>query len=187
MNYTALSDKITPLQLEHATRCISDAQSIAIVTHQNPDGDAMGSSLAMRHFLQALGKTNVTNIVPTSFPDFLAWLPGTGSVIQYEQQPEAAAAALRDADLVICTDLAEPGRVAALSTVLAERFNAYESGTAASSLLIIDHHLSSVCAAHPEQIAYPDSASASELVFRLAWQLVGLHHGFVRVDRKSVV
>jgi len=184
MNNTALSDKITPLQLEHAARCISRAKTIAIITHQNPDGDAMGSSLAMRYFLQSLGKTEITNIVPTSFPDFLAWLPGVESIIQYEQQPEAAAAALRDADLVICTDLAEAGRVAALSPILSERFDAYAQSSAPdttecpdskSSLLIIDHHLSSVCSSHPEQIAYPDCASASELVFRLAWQLQKLN------------
>ncbi|MBP5658575.1 MAG: DHH family phosphoesterase [Paludibacteraceae bacterium] len=185
MNYTPISDKITPLQLEFAARCISDAQSIAIITHQNPDGDALGSSLAMRHFLLSLGKQNVTNIVPTSFPDFLAWLPGLDSVIQYEQNPDAAAAALRDADLVICTDLAEPTRVAALSPILTERFNNYaesrnsrESGNSgASGLLIIDHHLSRVCTEHPEQIAYPDSASASELVFRLAYQLTESQNG----------
>ena len=184
MNYTTISDKISPLQLEHAARCIYDAQSITIITHQNPDGDAMGSSLAMRFFLQALGKKQVTNIVPTSFPDFLAWLPGVDSMIQYEQNPDAAIQALREADLVICTDLAESGRVAALSDVLAERFSAYAHSSECSegsensecsqksSLLIIDHHLSAVCSEHPEQIAYPDSASASELVFRLAWQFV---------------
>ena len=185
MNYTPISDKITPLQLEFAARCISDAQSIAIITHQNPDGDALGSSLAMRHFLLSLGKQNVTNIVPTSFPDFLAWLPGLDSVIQYEQNPDAAAAALRDADLVICTDLAEPTRVAALSPILTERFNNYaesrnsreSSNSGASGLLIIDHHLSKVCTEHPEQIAYPDSASASELVFRLAYQLTESQNG----------
>ena len=184
MNYTTISDKISPLQLEHAARCIYDAQSIAIITHQNPDGDAMGSSLAMRFFLQALGKKQVTNIVPTSFPDFLAWLPGVDSMIQYEQTPDAAIQALREADLVICTDLAESGRVAALNDVLAERFSSYAHSSECSegsensecsqksSLLIIDHHLSAVCLEHPEQIAYPDSASASELVFRLAWQFV---------------
>lgn len=174
MKFTVLSDKITPLQLEHAAHCISDAQSIAIITHQNPDGDAMGSSLAMRFFLQSLGKTNITNIVPTSFPDFLAWLPGAESIVQYEQQPDAAAAALRNADLVICTDLGEPTRVAALNPILSERFNAYNECKA--KLLIIDHHLSSLCSDHPEQIAYPDAASASELVFRLAHQLSTINY-----------
>lgn len=172
MNYTTLSDKLSPLQVEHAIRCIEQAQSIAIVTHQNPDGDAMGSSLAMRHLLLSLGKDKVTNIVPTSFPDFLAWMPGADSIIQCEQQPEAAQAALRDADLVICTDLGEPTRVASLSAILTERFNAYKSaGCECNSLLVIDHHLSPIADSHPEQIAYPDCASASELVFRLAWQM----------------
>lgn len=186
MNFSALSDKLTPLQVEHAARCISRAESIAVITHQNPDGDALGSSLAMRYLLHSLGKKNITNIVPTSFPDFLAWMPGACSILQYEQQPDAAAASLREADLVICTDLAESGRVSALSPVLAERFDAYQSsGDAADSLLIIDHHLSSVCSAHPEQIAYPDCASASELVFRLAWQLVGQDRGFISVKSES--
>ena len=176
MNSMVLSDKISPLQLEHAQRCIFDAQTIAIITHQNPDGDAMGSSLAMRQLLLALGKQQVTNIVPTSFPDFLAWIPGVECAIQAEQQPDRAAEALRTADLVICTDLGEPTRVAALSPVLTERFNNYAASknsesSANSSLLIIDHHLSPVCTEHPEQIAYPDAASASELVFRLAYQL----------------
>lgn len=186
MNFSALSDKLTPLQLEHATRCITRADSIAVITHQNPDGDALGSSLAMRFFLLSLGKTNITNIVPTSFPDFLAWMPGADTIISYEQQSEAAENAIRNADLVICTDIAEAGRVAALSPVLTGRFEAYESSDeAADSLLIIDHHLSSVCTAHSEQIAYPDSASASELVFRLAWQFVLFNRGFTEVLPKS--
>ena len=171
MNFDSLSHKLSPLQVEYSIRCIANAHSIAIITHQNPDGDAMGSSLAMRHFLHALGKDNVTNIVPTSFPDFLSWLPGADKIIQYERQPEAAAAALRQADLVICTDLGEPTRVAALSPVLAQRFNDNYENNNKAALLIIDHHLSSIASEHPEQIAYPDSASASELVFRLAWQM----------------
>jgi len=170
VNFMVLSDKISSLQLDFASRCICDAQSIAIITHQNPDGDALGSSLGMRFFLLSLGKSNVANIVPTSFPDFLAWMPGVDSVITAEQQPELATQTLRDADLVICTDLAEATRVASMSSVLAERFERAQQEEHKYSLLIIDHHLSSVYTSCPHQIAYPDSASASELVFRLAYQ-----------------
>ena len=177
MNSMVLSDKISPLQTEYATHCIYDAETIAIVTHQNPDGDALGSSLAMRHWLLSLGKKHVTNIVPTSFPDFLAWLPGAESIVQAEQEHDRAVKALSEADLVICTDLGEANRVAALSGALAERFEAHfagkksEDGKRAKGLLIIDHHLSPICSEHAEQIAYPDSASASELVFRLAHKI----------------
>lgn len=171
MNNHVISALLSPQQVDYAMQCIHAAQSITIITHQNPDGDAMGSSLAMRHFLLSLGKVNVTNIVPTSFPDFLGWIPGVDQIIQAEQQYEQAQQALRNADLVICTDLAEPTRVASLSPVLTERFlSNYEGNTNSARLLIIDHHLSKVCTEHPEQIAFQNCASASELVFRLAYQ-----------------
>lgn len=170
MKSMILSDKISSLQMDFFAHCIKDAESIAIITHQNPDGDAMGSSLGMRYFLLSLGKTNVANIVPTLYADFLSWMPGAEHMIQAEQQPELAERTLREADLVICTDLAEATRVASMSGVLAERFERAQHEEHKYSLLIIDHHLSSVSASCPHQIAYPDSASASELVFRLAYQ-----------------
>ena len=154
-----LSDKLSGEQKDYFCQHVALSGDVVILTHQNPDGDAMGSSLAMRHFLHALGRKDVTNIVPTSFPDFLAWMPGTDSVILYDKQPELAERKVRDAALVICTDLAEAKRVAGLELALSAR---------TKPVLIIDHHLSAVCSEQPWQIAYPDSASASELVFRAA-------------------
>lgn len=198
MNLMAISDKISPVQLSYAMRCIYDAQAIAIITHQNPDGDALGSSLAMRHWLLGMGKQDVTNIVPTSYPDFLAWMPGAECIVQAEQEPERAAAALRDADLVICTDLGEANRVASMSPILAQRFEAFfqsrvvaddsSADAPRGSLLVIDHHLSSLCTDAPEQIAYPDCASACELVFRLAYQSARqTEHNFLTPDFATCV
>lgn len=152
-----LSDKLSSEQKDYFCQNVSRSGDVVLLTHQNPDGDALGSSLAMRHFLQAIGRTDITNIVPTSFPDFLAWMPGSEEMVIYEQQPEWAAQRVREAELVICTDLAEAKRVAGLEDALSSR---------TKPVLIIDHHLSAVCTEQPWQIAYPDSASASELVFR---------------------
>lgn len=152
-----LSDKLSAGQKDYFCNQLALASDIVVLTHQNPDGDALGSSLAMRHFLHAVGKNDVTNIVPTSYPDFLAWMPGAEDIVVYEAQPEQAAQRVQDASLVICTDLAEAKRVAGLEEALASR---------TKPVLIIDHHLSAVCTQQPWQIAYPDSASASELVFR---------------------
>ena len=152
-----LSNKLSSEQKDYFCQQVSLPGDIVVLTHQNPDGDALGSSLAVRYFLHAIGHTDVTNIVPTSFPDFLAWMPGADQIVQYEAQPELAAQKVRSAALVICTDLAEAKRVAGLEEALASR---------TKPMLIIDHHLSSVCREQPWQIAYPDSASASELVFR---------------------
>lgn len=159
----ALSDRISSEQKDYFMHHLALSGPIVVLTHQNPDGDAVGSSLAMRHFLHAIGKTDVTNIVPTSFPDFLAWMPGTEDIVLYESQPDWAARKVREAELVICTDLAEAKRVAGLEDALASR---------TKPVLIIDHHLSAVCTEQPWQIAFPDCASASELVFRVVCEYV---------------
>ena len=54
---------------------IKKSNNIVIVTHYNPDGDAMGSSLALYNFLIKIEK-DVTVITPNEYPEFLHWLPG---------------------------------------------------------------------------------------------------------------
>ena len=86
---------------------IHKANRVVIFTHQSPDGDAMGSSLAMYHFVRGLGKTAQV-IVPNAFPDFLAWMSGADAVLQYDTQREQANGYIDKADLVICTDFNDP-------------------------------------------------------------------------------
>ena len=72
-----------------------------ICTHVNPDGDAIGSSLALKHYLERKGK-QATVIVPNIFPDFLKWLPGADSILIYtnEKHQEQIKSAIAEADLV---------------------------------------------------------------------------------------
>ena len=55
-------------------------RKVVITTHQKPDGDAMGSSLGLYHFLIQFGH-KVTVISPTNWADFLNWMPGTKECI----------------------------------------------------------------------------------------------------------
>lgn len=150
-----------------AKQLIDQAQTVVIVTHISPDGDAMGSSLAMRWFLQDLGK-RVTVIVPNEFPAFLSWLPGAQDNVIFDKDPEAATALLDAADLVIVTDFQEPKR----SGNMADWFinNSQRQRPRQRPVIMIDHHL------HPSDMAdvtisYPQCASASELVYRFIRQL----------------
>ena len=68
-------------------KSIEKVEKIAIVVHVGPDGDAMGSSLALWHYLMTIDK-EPTVIVPTPFADFLAWMPGADQVIVYENNKE---------------------------------------------------------------------------------------------------
>lgn len=135
---------------------IQSAQYVALLTHQSPDGDAMGSSLAMYHYILSLGK-NAQVIVPNAFPDFLAWLPGADTVWFYDSQAAQADSYLEKADLVICTDFNAPSRIGALGDKML---------TLACPKLMIDHHL------HPSDFAdfivsEPEASSTCELVYEV--------------------
>ena len=156
-----LSNYFTASQTDSVKQFIQIAQHIVIVTHMSPDGDAMGSSLGMRHYLKHIGKTNVTNIVPNSFPNFLAWMPDADKVIIYDEHQTEADAFLSTCDLLICTDFNEPKRIGALGEKIRNL---------ACPKILIDHHL------HPADFAditlsFPSSPSASELVYRLIYTI----------------
>ena len=96
---------------------ISKAKKIVISTHVNPDGDAIGSSLAMWHYLKNIGK-EVTIVVPTDFPNFLKWMPNSEDIIIYEKDKENATKISEEADLFFCLDYNEPHRTAKYESVL---------------------------------------------------------------------
>ena len=135
---------------------ISSAQHVVLLTHQSPDGDAMGSSLAMYHYIKSLDK-EAQVIVPNAFPDFLAWMPGADTVLLYDAQTAEANSSLEEADLVICTDFNAPSRIGALGDKML---------TLACPKLMIDHHL------HPADFAdfivsKPEASSTCELVYEV--------------------
>jgi len=154
-----------------AEHLIASAQRIVVITHISPDGDAMGSSLGMKHYLLALGK-QVSVVVPNEFPNFLSWMPGAKEDIIYDKDTEKADAAIDEADLLIITDFQEPKRA---GVALGKRLEEISTHQLTDSpihppIIMVDHHL------HPSDMAtvtisYPDCASASELVYRLVCQM----------------
>ena len=135
---------------------IQQAHKVAILTHQSPDGDAMGSSLAMYHHIQSLGK-EAQVIVPNAFPDFLAWMPGADTVLLYDTQKAQADTYLEAADLVICTDFNDPKRIGAVGDKML---------SLKCPKVMIDHHL------HPSDFAdfivsVPEASSTCELVYEV--------------------
>jgi phosphoesterase RecJ-like protein len=103
----------------------------AVITcHQKPDGDAMGSTLALYHFLKQLGH-DVKVISPTNWAQFLDWMPGTDHVIDFEQNRAASTQLVNDADYVFCLDFNILHRTKHLEPVIA---------TSNAVKILIDHH-----------------------------------------------
>lgn len=82
---------------------LNQPRRVVITTHQKPDADAMGSSLALRHFLEQLGHT-VTVISPTNWAGWVDWMPGTRQVLDYERDRIKAEAILEEAEWLFCLD-----------------------------------------------------------------------------------
>ena len=131
---------------------------IAVVTHTNPDGDAIGSSLAWAEVLMGLGH-EVSCLVPNRYPSFLGWMQGVESVIVAKENPEVAAEKVAAAELVFIMDLNKIDRLDTLT-------EAIEANTTAPRILI-DHHLSP-----PNdftlQFSYPDLCSTAYLTVSIA-------------------
>ena len=117
---------------------IEKAQHIVILAHMAPDGDAMGSALALWHWCKEQGERtkdeggSVTVIVPNAFPDFLGWLPGAKEVKVYEQESAACDKLIAEADLFLCTDFNDPKRIGPVGEKLI---------ASKAPKILIDHHI----------------------------------------------
>lgn len=109
---------------------LSQPKQIVITMHQKPDGDAMGSTLGLYHFLHNRGH-QVTVISPTNWADFLEWLPGIERVINFEGYREKCLGILDKADILFCLDFNIFHRTKHLAPFLA---------SAKAVKVLIDHH-----------------------------------------------
>ena len=82
---------------------LSKPRRVAITMHQKPDGDAIGSSLGLYHFLKGEGH-RVEVVAPTDYPDNLKWMPGADQVLIGPTDPDRAKWIFDGADVVFCLD-----------------------------------------------------------------------------------
>ena len=140
------------------SRYVEKGERFVMTTHLSPDGDAIGSSLSMAHYLTELGKERVHVIVPNDFPAFLKWMPGAKDVLIYEKYPDYAEQLIREADVIINLDNNEPKRIGRLAPLVE---------AAPGRKVMIDHHLYPAPDFCRLIISHPELSSTCELVFRL--------------------
>jgi phosphoesterase RecJ-like protein len=109
---------------------LATPKKIAIIPHRSPDGDAMGSTLGLYHFLLKLNHSPVV-ISPNDFPNFLAWLPGSETVLIYENDKENCTKILNEAELVFTLDFNALHRTGEMEQVL---------NKLSAPMIMIDHH-----------------------------------------------
>ncbi len=152
-------------RLERLRELLAPAhQQIVIVSHTNPDGDAVGSSLAWAEALRSMGH-EVTCVVPNKYPYFLDWMQGIEEVVVFKNDTEGRAArAIADADILFCLDFNAVSRLEILSETIGANTTARR--------VLIDHHL------QPDEgfdivFSHPESSSTCFLVYCLVEAMYG--------------
>ncbi|MCK5822448.1 MAG: bifunctional oligoribonuclease/PAP phosphatase NrnA [Bacteroidales bacterium] len=139
---------------EEVNKLLSITNKIVIVTHANPDADAIGSSLGLYNFLLKKGQNPVV-ITPNSYPEFLWWMPGNKNIINFSEDKKTAVEIIDKAQIIFYVDFNETTRIDKLEKYV---------NKSNSIKIIIDHH-----PLFNDKVDYTlsnDSASsAAELVF----------------------
>ncbi len=116
--------------LEILKQKIAESKQISIIPHKGPDGDAIGSTLGLYHFLKDF-QPNVKVIIPDAFPFFLAFLPASESILNFETDTSAAIDFIENSDLIFSLDHGQISRCGEIAPFV-EKSSAYK--------VVIDHH-----------------------------------------------
>ena len=150
--------------LKELAHLLSSPKNIVVVPHQNPDGDAIGSTLALNRFLNKTGH-KATVVAPNDYPSFLKWLPQSDDVLLFDSKTEIASDLIAKADIIFILDFNALHRTGDAMAAVLEKSEA--------TFVMIDHHQ------QPEQISkfiYSDVSMSStcQMVYHFIAKLNGL-------------
>ncbi|MFZ9387336.1 MAG: DHH family phosphoesterase [Chitinophagaceae bacterium] len=134
---------------------LREPRNVVITTHQKPDADAMGSSLALKHFLTGLGH-KVTVISPTNWAGWVNWMPGAGDVIDFEKEKERSAEILAAADWLFCLDFNIFHRTKSLESILKQL---------RCTKILIDHHREPDSVSFDYGVSNTGKSSTCEMIY----------------------
>lgn len=145
--------------LQELKAILAIPQDVVIVSHRNPDGDAIGSSLALYHFLNKHGHT-VRMIMPSEYPEIMNWMEGIHEVIIYDLDPDRSKEVLERASLIFCLDFNALDRIDKVGEIL---------DPLKVPKVMIDHHL------YPEPfVDYVLSDTTASSTCELIYDFIGL-------------
>lgn len=156
-----IAEIIEKEKVQRAKEIIANGTKFVIVAHVSPDGDAVGSSLALAHFLKGCGKDSVSVVYPNEFPLFYKWMPGAEDAVIFEKHEKFASKLVGEADVIFAMDFNEIKRLEKLAPVVEQ---------SQAKKILIDHHLnpSDFCEV---VMSYPTMSSTCELLYRFISQL----------------
>ncbi|WP_046757384.1 DHH family phosphoesterase [Kordia jejudonensis] len=105
-------------------------KNIVIIPHKNPDSDAIGSTLALWHYLKNKGQEAII-VAPNDYPDFLKWMPGETEIVKFDTQKEEAEKYIEAANVIFTLDFNDLSRIGEMASTVSK---------SDATFIMIDHH-----------------------------------------------
>lgn len=139
---------------------LAQPKRVAILSHRNPDGDAIGSSLGLQKYLDNIGH-DTTVLFPSEFPDFVEWMEGSSEIVIYDNEPERSEAIINDSELIFCLDFNGLSRI--------DDLGKFVEAQKETPKVLIDHHI------NPEDFAdYTLSDTSASSTCELVYDFIHL-------------
>ncbi|UAM99262.1 bifunctional oligoribonuclease/PAP phosphatase NrnA [Polaribacter litorisediminis] len=146
---------------------LEEPRNIVIIGHRNPDGDAIGSALALKHYLDKKGHL-ATVVMPNEYPYFLHWLPGSETTYKFDRQNSQSKKAIDHSDLIFLLDFNTLHRV---GYDMKNTLDAYPNDFA-----MIDHHQ------QPDEVTYMYSDTEICSTCQMLYQFIDMNHDLELID-----
>ena len=158
-----MNDFLAKEQVDFFSQLISSANEIVILGHTNPDGDAIGSVVAMSRFLKLSGKS-VNVIIPNKYPDYLSFLDENGEILIFSNCKKKSSDLISNCDLLIALDFNQLSRIDDMEGLVRE---------CKAPKILIDHHPSPESDSFDLVISKIETSSNSEILYWLFFSLLG--------------
>lgn len=153
--------------IEELKTFLENPRNIVVVGHRNPDGDAMGSTLALSKYLQKKGHT-ATVVVPNEYPEFLHWLPGSEATYRFDWQNSQSQRAIQNSDIIFLLDFNALHRVGHDMQNTLEKYP--------NDFAMIDHHQ------QPDDVTYMYSDTEICSTCQMVYQFIEMMHDVALID-----
>ena len=153
--------------IEELKGFLGTSRNIVIVGHRNPDGDAMGATLGLKHYLDKKGH-QATVVVPNEYPDFLHWMPGSETTYRFDWQNTQSQKAIVASEIIFLLDFNALHRVGADMQKTLEKYP--------NDFVMIDHHQ------QPDEVKYMFSDVTICSTCQMVYQFIEMNNDLNLID-----
>ena len=146
---------------------LAEPKKVVIIGHRNPDGDAVGSTLALKHYLDKK-EHQTTVIMPNDSPDFLHWIPGSKEIYKFDKQNRQAQRAISSSDIIFLLDFNALHRVGSDMQNTLEKYS--------NDFVMIDHHQ------QPDDVTYMYSDTEICSTCQMVYQFIEMNNDLNLID-----